>query len=183
LAEKNYKGIGVCFVREQLTAKGPEAVDQLLAGLDEEDQKTFKYTLATTWIDIHAGMRIIGRAAEILYPGDPVAMQTVAYNMARNHLTGVYRILLRVMTVKFALSQTANYWGAYHRIGRATHVREGIPRKARLLIEDYPDLPESFLVHTNGYIIGLLELSGARNVTVDRKALGDDRWAWDVDWD
>lgn len=183
MGEKNYKGISICFVRDLVSDQGPEALAQMLAGLDDDDAHVFRYTLATSWIDIHAGMRIIQRAAEVLYPDDPAAIQTIGFRMAQWHLTSVYRILLRVVTVQFALSQTANYWEAYHRKGRTILEKDDHSNKARLIIEKYPDLPDTFRILTDGYIQGIMDLAGARNGTVQRRVMGADRWGWDLSWE
>ena len=178
----NHKGIGICFVRDRVKAHGPDAVEQMAAGLTDEDAKVFKYTLATTWIDIEAATHILRHAALFLYPGENDGIRTIGYHMAQEHLTGVYRILLRVITVKFALSQTANYWDAYHRIGHA-HIEPGdTENSASLVIADYPGLPDAFREMLIGYIHGIMDLAGASNGTVVRRSLPGGRWAWDMTW-
>ncbi len=178
----NYKGIGVCFVRDSVSAGGAAATEQMLAGLSEQDAKVYKHTLATTWVDIHAATRIMQRAVTVLYPDDPMGIQTIGYHMAQAHLTGVYRILLRVITVHFALSQTANYWDAYHRTGRVRIIKGTEANAAQLVIEDYPDLPEAFREMLNGYIRGIMDLAGARDGVVKRGKAPDGSWIWDMNW-
>lgn len=181
MTENNYKGTGAVFVRSFVRSRGPEVEARLLAKLSPEDGERYLRTLEFDWIPIATITRIFEAAAPLTFPGNADAMRLLGREMARDHLRGVYRFLLRVTTVAFVMTQTARLWRTYHRKGVAQLAEYNAKNMITFVISDYPDLPERFRECLCGYIAGTMELVGVREIRVHK--FGDSsQWQWRVAW-
>jgi len=178
----NFKGVGVVFVRDKIAGWGEAASVEFAGTLDPPDRAIYERALATSWIPIDAAGRILVAAARYLYPDEADGLRFIGRDMANEHLTTVYRILLRVSSVAFALSQTANYWRAYHDEGKAIAERGAEPRTAHLRIVDYPDLPRPFLEFIDGYCLGMMDLTKVPHGDVARDESDPSNWRFTLTW-
>ena len=101
--------------------------------------------------------------------------------MARDNLRGIYRVLVRVMTVKSLLTRTAKHWRTYHDTGRMW-TEEPNRGHAILLLAEYPELPLSIAWGVAGYTQSAVELAGGRHVQVTGNYDDPNLWRWDVKW-
>lgn len=175
-----YKGTGIAFLRTLVRSHGPEKEAAFLARLSEQEREIFEKTLASTWVPLETASALLVHAAKVLYPGDVAGLRGVGAEMAKDTLSGIYRVVIKAFTVQMLMKQTARLWGTYHRKGRAR--ASSIHRnRAQLIVEGYPDMPERFRECNAGFVHGAIEICGGREVTVAAK--GDpDAWVWDCIW-
>jgi hypothetical protein len=177
----DYKGTGVVFVRRALAAAGPDATQAVSEGLDEAERALFERTVATDWVPIEFITKLFELAAVALYPGKVGAIRLVGRDLAYDNLSGVYRYIVRVLTIPFVMDQSAKLWHTYHRHGRSEVVRL-TSHSVTFVVHDYPRLPERFRECMCGYIAGTLELCGGRDVAVAKYDADPNAWEFRMVW-
>lgn len=177
----NYKGTGVVFMRSLLQRQGNAVERRFLSQLAPQESEIYKQTLEFHWIPIEVITRFFEVAAPLVYPGDPNGLRRIGREMARDHLQGVYRIVLRVVTIEYIIERAARLWRTYHQTGTTRMERTG-ERLLHFVVVGYPELPSSFRECTCGYITGVLELAGAKDIHVIRSNDNQHEWRWKLSW-
>ena len=177
----NYKGVGVVFVRKQVRALGPSQRERFYAQLTDAERACLDDTLATHWVPVEHAGRLFEVLGKIAYADAPSPLREVGRQLAGHDLGGVYRLLVRITSVRFLLSQHARLWSVYHRQGEAT-VAEERPKAASLRISGHPSLPASFRVAMAGWLIGAVERCGGKDVVVDHDPDLAPPWRFDIRW-
>jgi hypothetical protein len=180
-AMAGYKGTGVVFMRSFLQSQGAEIEQRFLATLSEEERRYYQTTLEFHWIPIEVITRFFEVAAPLVFPGRPDGLRRIGREMAFDHLRGIYRIVLRVITTDIVIEKSARLWSTYHQAGLAKHQRLG-PRLLQFSIYDYPDLPEIFRECSAGYMAAVFELCGVREVRVSRYSDDNRTWHFRLSW-
>jgi len=176
-----YKGTGVVFMRSFLRSRGGEIEQRFLLALTDEERQIYTTTLEFHWIPIEVITRFFEVAAPLAFPGRPDGLRRIGREMALDHLRGIYRIVLRVITVEVAIAKSARLWSTYHQAGSATSQRLG-PTLLQFSIYDYPELPEVFRECLCGYIVGVLELCGVTEIRVSRLNEPSRAWPFRLSW-
>jgi hypothetical protein len=176
-----YKGTGVVFVRSLIKSRGAALEQRFLAALSAEERSYYATTLEFHWIPIEVITRFFEAAAPLLYPGRADALRQIGREMAYDHLRGIYRIVLRVVTVEKVIEKSARLWSTYHQAGHAKLLREG-PNLLLFSVYDYPTLPEAFRESTCGYIAGVFELCGVSAIRVARQDENNRVWHFRMSW-
>lgn len=164
--DKVYKAAFVDVIRRELDGCGPDAEAAFYARLSADDQREFRTLLPMAWIDPELAARIVEAAASVVLQGHPTPVEELGRRQARHDLTFIYRVLLKVATVQSVISRTAQLFGTYHRKGRALVERSKDAKEGVLMVVDYPEMPRTIRRHVAGYVRGILELTGARDVQV-----------------
>jgi hypothetical protein len=147
--------------------------------LNSDERKAYETVLAISWIPIDAASKMLKAAADVLYPGDPAGLRTIGYKMALNDLSGIYKILMPILSIEMALSQSGKLWKQYHDEGRA--LADKINEKKFVFnIADYPSLPEHFREMLAGYVKGVLGRVGEKDVQVVRNDINPKLWKWEI---
>ncbi len=163
MSEPRYKAASLVTVRQWLQAKGLE--DAFVERLAPEHVEAYRRLVASEWIPIGLADHLYSVAAPLLHPHVAHPGRVLGAELARDHLGGIYRFALRVVTVQFAMAQTARLWRMYNDTGVLEISRSG-PRSSRALLTDYPGYPPAVRETVAGYIGGTLELTGAEGVRV-----------------
>jgi hypothetical protein len=148
--------------------------------LDASALERFQRVLATDWVPVEDVSTVYALAAPLLHPGRAGAVRALGRDLARTHLTGIYRVLTRLASVDMVLGQSTRLWSTYNAKGtlRVVASRRGI---ARLLLEGYPEYPSVVRESLCGYIVGAVELTGATEVRVVQTE-SPDGWLFEVAW-
>jgi hypothetical protein len=178
---ENYKATLVDFIRRRFQ-KSPEAEPVFNARLSTDDQAAFRVTLPMSWISAELGGRFMDAGAHALFPDAPDPVWEFSRQQAHDNITGIYKIILRVVTVPIVISKAARVWGTYHRKGKATVSRVDGENRASFIAEEYPKLPDVLRRSVTGYTTGLLELTGAEDIEVALDDSNPDALRWDVTW-
>jgi uncharacterized protein (TIGR02265 family) len=173
------KGTNVVSVRRLLQAAGREA--EAVTQLDPADAETYRSTLAVAWVPIEFIARLFAAAAPVLFPGEPRAIRELGRTIARDNLTGIYRMLLRIVSIPFAIERASSLWSTYNDSGDASITRVGEDR-ARMTVANYAAFPEATVEETAGYIEGVALLCGAKSIDVQTSRPTSDSFVFDVTW-
>lgn len=159
----SYKGASLVSLRQMLQLAHLE--ERFLEALDAADRDDYRRVTATDWVPVALAGRLYAAAAPLLYPGQIGPVRLLGRDLARDHLRGIYRFVLRLVTVQFVLDQTGRLWRMYN--GRGELLVERVhERTVRMVLVGYPDYPPVVRESLIGYIVGAIELTGAREVRV-----------------
>jgi hypothetical protein len=109
-----FKGTGIVYVKSLVRSTSAEKEKTLLSMLSPDERKEYDTVLAVSRISIDAASNILKAAADVLYPGDSAGLRTIGYKMAHNDLSGIYKILMPILSVEMAISQAGKLWSQYH---------------------------------------------------------------------
>lgn len=177
----NYKGTTIKTIRKLVKDQGHEREEALRLKLGPEARQAYDQALPTDWLPIEVGAELMQKAAEVLFPGEADGLRRIGLRNARETLTGVYRVFLKIPSIEFVLKRLANIWRTFFDQGQAAVV-DYTGKHATLVVTEFPDYPTVLRESICGFIIGLLELTGARNVRVVKRDLDPRAWRWDIDW-
>lgn len=177
------KAAGLIIVRKLFAEAGPKAERRFLDSLESTDMAYYRLAVATQWIPVELAARVYRRAAEQLSPGDPAAgLQRIGRRMAEDNLRGVYRVVVKFLTVPYVVGRAGVLWRTYHNRGRARAEQRPQERTVDFFVEEYPDLPEPIRELLIGYLAALAAMTSAGQPRVTR--LDDDPgcWRWTIRW-
>lgn len=175
----NFKGTGIVYVKSLVRSTSAEKEKSLLSMLNPDERKVYETVLAISRVSINAASNILRAAADVLYPGDPSGLRAIGYKMALNDLSGIYKILMPVLSVEMALSQSGKLWKQYHDEGRAW--TDNINKKTYIFnVADYPNLPEHFREMLAGYVKGVVERIDVKVEQVQRNDVNPEQWKWTI---
>ncbi|NTV52605.1 MAG: hypothetical protein HGA76_06295 [Candidatus Firestonebacteria bacterium] len=178
------KGSNLVFIRKIVQAAGPEKTEALLTKLSSEEKSAFQSALPSAWVSTVLVSRLFEIAADILFPGDSQGLRLLGRELARDQFrSGIYRAFLRLSTVAFVISQVATIWQIYHRQGRATCTWEKNEKKCDIVVVDYPEFPAAFQEEVAGFLWGMAELTGVKNIRILRDSANPQAWKWTILWE
>lgn len=177
------KGISLVSVRKEITNQGQDTLHRFIEALPEDLKTVFTGTFANEWIPLEKLSRTVDMAAKTLYPGDGQGLQRVGRIIALDHLRGVYKIFLRVVSVSFLMEQSAKLWRTYHSSGNARADNTNPGKQLQFIVSDYPDMPAAFRKSMCGYIAASVELTNAKNILVRHDDSSPLVWRWHVTWE
>ncbi len=172
------KGTEVASVRGLLRAAGKE--DALVARLAPDEVVLYRETLAVAWVSVDFVARLFELAAAELYVGEAGPLRQLGRAIAKDNLTGIYRVMLRIVSIPFAIQQAARLWHTYNDTGEVSVERNG--ERLLMRVSGYPAFPEATLEECAGYTEGLMLMCGARHIEVKTSRPKDDAFVFDCSW-
>lgn len=179
---EKYRGTGLLSVKKMILRQRPDLQETFLAKLGPEERQLYEAVLATEWLPIKVVATLFYKAAGALYPGNLRGLEELGRQQALDNLQGIYRPMLRVLTINFAIQQVAKLWRGYFDEGEAAAWQEEGQKRAVMSVDNFPGLPEGNRRVISGYIQGVVELCGARNVVVQHDQSRAEKWVWTVTW-
>lgn len=176
-----YKGTGIAFMRKLAKERGlGESVIE--ARLSTEDIEVYRALTAMTWVPTQAALRILEAGAEVLYPGSADGTYEINRLMAQDNMNGIYKILLRVVSVRTLIDRAAKLWSMYFSKGKGHGEGDPEVRAVTFVLEEYPELPDGMLKVIAGFLHGLLELTGAKDIHIAIDGANPLQWRWRITW-
>lgn len=163
LPEPRYKAASLVTIRRWLQGQGLE--EEFVGALTPEAADQYRRLVASEWIPVHLADQLYAAAAALLHPRTAYPARLLGADLARDHLRGIYRFALRVVSVQFVMAQTGRLWSMYNDTGALEISRSG-PRSCRALLTGYPGYPPAVREALAGYIVGAIELTGAVDARV-----------------
>ena len=177
-----HKGRTVVFIREQIDDSGRPDIPARLKILSPDERATYDSALTLSWVpDTHVAA-IIRVAAQILYPGMPKGILELGRSQALADLSGMYRVLLAVSTVSFALGRATRFWKTFNKQGVPRIEGSDTGNHASLIVTDYPRFPPELGEYNCGYIVGVIERAGAKVTKVNFAPVDASTPRWITEW-
>jgi hypothetical protein len=163
VAKHLYKAASLVSVRQMLQRADLE--QRFLSELSELEEAEYRRLTATDWVHVALADRVYAAAAPLLFPAQREPVRLLGRELARDHLRGIYRFVIRFVTVPFVVAQTGRLWRMYNSEG-ALSMQEVGDRKLSAVLTGYPEYPSAVRQSLAGYIVGAIELTGAKDVRV-----------------
>jgi hypothetical protein len=173
---------GLYFIKKRVKAAGVVAEQALLKLLTLAERDYYYKALPVVWIPIEIAAEVYPKAAEVLLPGDQSGVWKLGRDQAHADLSGIFRALLVVTTVPFALRQASRFWTSYYKDGRAGVENLTDECSADFYVADYPDLPSKINDVVSGYIAGVMERAGAHDIKVLVNERDPNKRRWSATW-
>lgn len=172
------------LMRTLIQDQGPEFVRRFKEKLHPKERERLDTSMPVSWIDlkdIPDQGDLITVAAEMFFPGQPDGVQKVAAMLAKAGLNGIYKVFLMIPSVEFVVQRTAKLWHTYNDTGEAT-IENADGKSGVVVVRQFPDMPPLQRKYLEGFIIGVLELTRARNISIQRDESDPQAWKWHVRW-
>lgn len=160
---------------------GHRTEEPFLAALSPEAQRVYRTSTASSWVDLPVAFEIYARAAERLYPTEHEPMRRLGREIGRIQMTGIYKVFLRIATPEFLVSRVSHLWRTFYDHGQAT-VEAFTRDSGVLVVGGFPELVHTQREYIAGYLIILLELTGAHGVRVTLMENDPQAWRWLLAW-
>jgi hypothetical protein len=180
--EPRTKATGVDWVRSLVEQHGPAAQEQISRSLSSTDYEVFRSALPMSWIPLEMALRIYEAAGQILFAREPDALFEIGRGMAKANITTIYKAFIRIATIPYVMSQVARLWRTYHDTGEASAERGSVAKEVFFVVRDYPGLSAQMRKLLRGYVTGVTELVGLRNVAVELDESDPSAWKWRITW-
>lgn len=174
------KASDLLIVKKLVQEAGVEA--KLLAAVPPDVLRTYQTSGATSWIEVAHEAKCLETAAEALYAGDPLGLRRLGREVARHQFRGIYKVFLAIPSVDFIVKRVSNVWRTQYDQGDARVENLG-PKSGELVAFGLPDMTLVQREYVCGYLQGILELTGAKNIRVSKQDSVPQAWRWLMTWD
>jgi len=146
----------------------PERLAAFLAELPPDTAHLLeKPPFPTAWLPSFHFMRIAATAQRVIFDGDDQPLFELGRNQIGRDLNSIYKLLVRMVTnPQMMIDRATRIWKTYSRGGGELRV---IDRKSHEVELEYVNVPypfPGFWIYIAGTILGVSELSGAREIQV-----------------
>ncbi|MCD4813887.1 DUF2378 family protein [bacterium] len=179
----HYRGVGIVFLRNFIKAHGSTIEEKFIQGLNEEQNSIFLDASNNNWVPVPATEKLFEQAARLLYPGDQNAYRHLGRERAKENFSGIYKSLLKITTIAFIIKRAAKVWEASYEKGHARVEKNKDENRAIFIVEDYPEFSPVMMEVGCGYIEGVVGLSSAENIQVNKDVSDPQAWKWHITWD
>lgn len=145
---------------------GADALEKTRPHLTPEDYAVIKRPLiAGLWEPEIVYNNFLAAADKTFGKGDYALCHDIGHNSAIQGIPKIYKVFIRFGDPGFVIKRAANFWSQVHNHGRlkAELITE---HTAIAAIYDYQSPHKAFCYSLMGYIVGVLELSGAKGVQI-----------------
>jgi uncharacterized protein (TIGR02265 family) len=176
------KASDISILRGVFREKGSIIEKEFLQELDSETQWIFHNASANDWIAHDVEAKIITAAAKVLFPHEDHPLRALGHHLAKITFTGIYKAFIGLAKISFMVKRAPLMWRTLNDKGELVVVLLEANR-ATLQIQNNPEFSLSELQFDCGYIIAILELTGAKNVRISENYQNPLAWEWQFSWD
>ena len=163
-------------------AAAQDAESRILARLSAADASIWKTTLPMAWVPVDTVARMFVVAADVLFADDVSPLRALGRASAHDGLKGVYRMLMKVVSIPYAMEQSARLWATYNDRGAVSVEHDKRTTTAVFAVKGYPSFPDACVEETAGYIEGLVQLCGSRVTSLTHARTADGTLAFTIHW-
>ena len=119
--------------------------------------------------------------ARILFPNDPHGAQQLQRLIAQKSINDNSKVVIKHPTISSIVRSAEKLWDNLWQKGNA-HIEKLTDSSMTVVVTDFPELVPSQLELISGYITGILDLTGARNIRVTINNKNPNAWKWKFTW-
>ncbi len=179
------KGAGILVLRKLIQNRGPEFERIFSENLPPATRKTWENPpLAFSWVpvDFADEGNLLYVAARALFPGEfKQALYELGRVMAGEGLPRYYNIFIRIPTPQFVFKRVAQLWRLFYSTGDARMENVGSDHACFMLC-NYPEYPSNMREYLSGYLLGVGEMIGLKDIKVLQVGNNPQAWRWDLTW-
>lgn len=177
----NVKATDIVIIREMLKEKGDEDINALASALKPETFKILKTTLSVNWVPLEIEAEILQEASKLFFPNDLRPLFKLGHKVAGKQFTGIYKLFLRIPSVGFVIKNASATWNTMN--DKGTVRVDGLTSNGGMLVlSDLPELTPVQREYICGVLSCILELTGVKNVKVDKVENNPNEWKWKISW-
>lgn len=178
----NVKATDIVIIREMLKEKGDECMNAMASALQPETFKVLKTVLSINWIPIKVEAEILQAASKLFFPDDSRPLFRLGHKVSGKQFTGIYKFFLRIPSISFVIKNISSTWNTMNDTG-AVRVNGLTSNSGMFVVSGLPELTPVQREYICGVISCILELTGVKNVNVEK--VEDDRyeWKWKIRWE
>lgn len=161
------KGHHIVFARQYLTETfGPEAFKETITQMDTPEQNSLsKIITSVSWIPEEVYVKFLVAADKLFGKGDFDLCRQIGYYLGKKTVPTLYKFFIKFGDPSFAIRRSTQFWQQLHNNGRLEIISGGPSSvTARLIDKTFPH--KAFCASLIGYCQGILELSGAKNISI-----------------
>lgn len=177
----NVKATDTVIIREMFKGKEND-LTIMASSLKPEIFKTFQTALSVNWIPIEVESEIIQVAAGLFFPKDQRPIFKLGHTVAGKQFTGIYKFFLRIPSVSFIIKNISATFNTMNDKG-AARVDELTSKGGTLVISGLPEMSAVQREYICGVVTCILELTGVKNIKVDKTDTNPNEWKWKISWD
>jgi hypothetical protein len=179
------KGTGIMVVKKLVQDQGAEAERKVRERLSAYSLNIWNSTtLALSWVEDELAIpgSILYESALRLFPGDAkTALTALGKTMAKEGLPVFYKMFIRIPTPQFVYKSVAQLWRRFYFDGDAVVENLG-PKEATFVLRNFPDYNENMRTYMKGYLFGMGDLLGLKNMEVKMDESNPQAWKWAMTW-
>lgn len=177
----NVKASDIVIIRDMLKEKGDRDINTLASALKPEVFKTLKSVLSVNWVPLEVEADILQETAKLFFPNDPRPLFKLGYTVAGKQFTGIYKLFLRIPSVSFIIKNMSSTWNTMNDKG-VVRVDGLSSNGGTFVIAGLPELTAIQREYICGVISCILELTGVKNVKVEKMHNNPYEWKWNISW-
>jgi hypothetical protein len=177
----NVKASAVVTIRKKLQDAGVSVLAAMESKLTAETLQLFRSSGANNWIPFQVEAEILEASALVLYAGDTTGLRRLGTDVARIQLQGIYRVFVAVASADYVIKRTARIWSTLNDAGTA-RTENATNTGIVLAVSGIPQQKPSQREYICGYLVSVIEMTGAHNVQVTRDDSNPNDWCWRVIW-
>jgi hypothetical protein len=172
----------LAFIESQF---GAQAKERVLNRLDPDDRNMLTgMVLPIQWYPLAPFPRLLRAMEAELGRGDLALVIERGTWAAVQDMRTVHKVLLKFVTPQWVIEKGTKLWPNFHTSGRWEVKRHG-DKAARGTLHDLGVVDDAMCATLRGWMLGLLQLAGARRPAVEHaqcRARGDAICVYDVSW-
>lgn len=174
------------YIRSQAS---PAQLEEIRTRMTPESREELmeRAILPISWVEYAAVIDLLNAADVVLGSGDRQLLRELSARNQRENLHGVYRAMLRLLSIPFLIEQGSRLWRKYHACGsmRVQRLSGNGSQAVRVLLVDYPSIPEGHEAEIEGAFQSLVTMAGAKWVSFEHETCvlrGDAECSWRIAW-
>lgn len=157
------KGVAALNLADFVKAKfGPDGFARLLAGLPPEQAQRLQAPIATEWFPLALHALTLQKMADLFWAGDATKAEAVGVDNLQKSVTGVYRVIVRMLDPEFLIRKSARLWTTFVDTG-AMEVDRLADKRLRVRLEGIRSPHPAWCHSVGGSCVGALVACGARS--------------------
>ena len=167
--EGHVKGNQINFTKKYLMEEfGTDALNQVIKHLGEKTKATIiKPTLDIIWEPEEAYVDLLAAIEKTFGKGDYELCRRIGLYIAEESIPKFYKPFIRLGNVSFVISNAPRFWRQIHDNGNLEiSISSKHSATGRLINKAYPS--KAFCFSLMGYIEGVLQMCGAKNISVKK---------------
>lgn len=177
----NVKASDIVIIRDMLKEKGDQDINALASALKPDVFKTLKSVLSVNWVPLEVEAEILQEVSKLFFPNDPRPLFKLGYTVAGKQFTGIYKLFLRIPSVSFIIKNMSSTWNTMNDKG-VVRVDGLTSTGGTFIIAGLPELTAIQREYICGVISCILELTGVKNVKVEKMHNNPYEWKWNISW-
>jgi hypothetical protein len=179
------KGTDITTIRSLFQNLGGGKENELKNKLSPENYKVYKNTLSVSWVPVKAAAAIMAAAGQVLYPKHANGVWEMGRECAHDNLKdeGIYTVLFKDPSVRGIFSQGTKIWETFYDTGKPVmEMCDEENHKFVFCVKDDPELTPVNLDFVAGYIEGMFEIAGKKDIQIKIENKDPNARRWHVTW-